>query len=87
MLYKKKKKRGDIIGSCPHVPVVKNNACAVEIKIKWMIRKHIPSRYVLCVFVRHLFLFYPFYFDFHSARIIFDVSSGFYLWNINKTTA
>jgi hypothetical protein len=26
-------------------------------------------------------------FDFHSARIIFDVSSGFYLWNINKTTA
>ena len=41
----------------------------------------------VCVFVRHLFSFYPFYFDFHSARIIFDVSSGFYLWNINKTTA
>jgi hypothetical protein len=33
----------------------------------------------VCVFVRHLFSFYPFYFDFHSARIIFDVSSGFYL--------
>jgi hypothetical protein len=41
----------------------------------------------VCVFVRHLFSFYPFYFDFHSASIIFDVSSGFYLWNINKTTA
>ena len=41
----------------------------------------------VCVFVRRLFLFYPFYFDFHSARNIFDVSSGFYLWNINKTTA
>ena len=41
----------------------------------------------VCVFVCHLFSFYPFYFDFHSARIIFDVSSGFYLWNINKTTA
>jgi hypothetical protein len=26
--------------------------------------------------VRHLFSFYPFYFDLHSARIIFDVSSG-----------
>jgi hypothetical protein len=39
----------------------------------------------VCVFVCHLFSFYPFYFDFHSARIIFDVSSGFYLWNINRT--
>jgi hypothetical protein len=27
----------------------------------------------VCVFVRHLFSFYPFYFDFHSARIIFDM--------------
>jgi hypothetical protein len=26
------------------------------------------------------------YVDFHSARIIFDVSSGFYLWYINRTT-
>jgi hypothetical protein len=43
--------------------------------------------FTVCVFVRHLFSFYPFYFDFHSARINFDVSSGFYLWNINKTTA
>jgi len=41
----------------------------------------------VCVFVCHLFSFYPFYFDFHSARIIFYVSFGFYLWNINKTTA
>ena len=40
----------------------------------------------VCVVVRHLFSFYPFYFDFHSARLIFDVSPGFYLWNINKTT-
>ena len=40
----------------------------------------------VCVFVRYLFSFYPFYFDFHRARIIFDVSSGFYLWNINKTS-
>ena len=36
---------------------------------------------------QYVFSFYPFYFDFHSARIIFDVSSSFYLWNINKTTA
>ena len=41
----------------------------------------------VCVFVRRLFSWYPFYFDFHSARIIFDVSSGFYLWNINNTKA
>jgi hypothetical protein len=26
-----------------------------------------------------VFSYHPFYFDFHSARIIFDVSSGFYL--------
>jgi hypothetical protein len=51
-----------------------------EIRVHW----HIVT---VCVFVRHLFSFYPFYFDFQSARIIFDVSSGFYLWNINKTTA
>ena len=41
----------------------------------------------VCVFVRHLFSWYPFYFDFHSARIIFDMSSGFYLWNINNAKA
>ena len=41
----------------------------------------------VCVFLRHLFSWYPFYFDFHSARIIFDVSSGFYLLNINNTKA
>ena len=41
----------------------------------------------VCGFVRHLFSWYPFYFDFHSARIIFYVSSGFYLWNINNTKA
>ena len=40
----------------------------------------------VCVFVCHVFSYHPFYFDFHSARIIFDVSSGFYLWNINRTT-
>jgi hypothetical protein len=34
---------------------------------------------MVCVFGRHLFSWYPIYFDFHSARIIFDVSSGFYL--------
>jgi hypothetical protein len=36
---------------------------------------------------RYVFSWYPFYFDFHSARIIFDMSSGFYLWNINNTKA
>ena len=40
----------------------------------------------VCVFVCHVFSYHPFYFDFHSARIIFDVSSGFYLWNVNRTT-
>jgi hypothetical protein len=28
-----------------------------------------------------------FLYKYHSARIIFDVSSGFYLWNINNTKA
>ena len=36
---------------------------------------------------RYVFSWYPFYFDFRSARIIFYVSSGFYLWNINNTKA
>ena len=39
----------------------------------------------VCVFVCHMFSYHPFYFDFHSARIIFDVSSGFYFWNVNRT--
>ena len=25
------------------------------------------------------------YFDFHNARVIFDVSSGFYFWNVDRT--
>ena len=40
----------------------------------------------VCVFVCHVFSYHPFYFDFHSARIIFDVSFGFLLWNVNRTT-
>ena len=36
---------------------------------------------------RYVFSWNPFYFDFHSARIIFDVSSGFYLLNINNMKA
>jgi hypothetical protein len=42
----------------------------------WM-KYYISSRYV--------FSYYPFYFDFHSAHVIFDVSSGFYFWNVNRT--
>jgi len=34
---------------------------------------------------RYMFSYHPFYFDFHSAHIIFDVSSGFYFWNVNRT--
>jgi hypothetical protein len=34
---------------------------------------------------RYVFSYHPFYFDFHSAHIIFDVSSGFYFWNVNRT--
>jgi hypothetical protein len=30
--------------------------------------------------------YHPFYFDFHSIHIIFDVSFGFLLWNVNRTT-
>ena len=41
----------------------------------------------VCVFVCHMFSHHPFYFDFHSARIMFDVSSGFYFWNVNRTPA
>ena len=32
-----------------------------------------------------MFSYHPFYFDFHRARIIFDVSSSFYFWNVNRT--
>jgi hypothetical protein len=39
----------------------------------------------VCVFVCHMFSYHPFYFDFHSARVIFEVSSGFYFWNVNRT--
>jgi hypothetical protein len=34
---------------------------------------------------RYMFSYHPFYFDFHSAHVIFDVSSGFYFWNVNRT--
>ena len=54
------------------------------------------SLYILsfCVFCLALFLlvssqyvfsYHPFYFDFHSVCVIFDVSSGFYFWNVNRT--
>jgi hypothetical protein len=48
---------------------------------------HEISKTELNVSSRYVFSWYPFYFDFQSARIIFDVSSGFYLWNINNTKA
>jgi hypothetical protein len=34
---------------------------------------------------RYMFSYHPFYFDFHSARVIFDVSSDFFFWNLNRT--
>ena len=34
---------------------------------------------------RYVFSYPPFYFDFHSARVILDVSSGFYFCNVNRT--
>ena len=72
-----------IINNTDHVfrvcKLIQNHAQIIFITLNGIV--------TVCVFVRHLFSFYPFYFDFHSARIIFDVSSGFYLWNINKTTA
>jgi hypothetical protein len=37
------------------------------------------------VFVCHMFPYHPFYLDFHSARVVFDVSSSFYFWNVNRT--
>ena len=39
----------------------------------------------LLVSSRYMFSYDPFYFDFHIARFIFDVSSGFYFWNVNRT--
>ena len=39
------------------------------------------------VFVCHMFSYHPFYFDFHSAHVIFNVSSGFYFWNVNRIPA
>ena len=54
---------------------IKSNSC------------HWLDKYIVqvCVFVCHMFSYHPFYLDFHSARIIFDVSSGFYFWNVNRT--
>ena len=40
---------------------------------------------MVCVFVCHMFSHHPFYFDFPSAHVIFDVSSGFDFWNVNRT--
>ena len=34
---------------------------------------------------RYMFSYHPFYFYFHSARVIFYVSSGFYFWNGTPT--
>ena len=51
-----------------------------------MCRKNISISIVMvCVFVCHMFSHHPFYFDFPSARVIFDVSSGFDFWNVNRT--
>jgi hypothetical protein len=50
-------------------------------KVFWKFNIYI---FTVCVFVCHMFSFHPFYFDFHSARVIFDVSSGFYFWNVNR---
>jgi hypothetical protein len=60
-----------------------------------IIKKHKPCtdsfplktttyRHGMC-FVCHIFSYHPFYFDFHSARVIFYVFSGFYFWNVNRT--
>ena len=43
----------------------------------------ISSRYMFSYF--HMFSYHPFYFEFHSARVIFEVSFGFYFWNVNRT--
>jgi hypothetical protein len=51
-----------------------------------MCRKNISISIVtVCVFVCHMFSHHPFYFDFQSAHVIFDVSSGFDFWNVNRT--
>ena len=47
--------------------------------IFWNISSQYVFSYVICFRIIH------FYFYFHSARIIFDVSSGFYFWNLNRT--
>jgi hypothetical protein len=47
----------------------------------WRGRRHSSSRYVFpCV----MSSYHPFYFDFHSIHIIFDVSFGFLLWNVSR---
>ena len=53
--------------------------------IFWILHYHERHIVTVCVFVCHVFSYHPLYFYFHSARIIFDVSSGFYLWNVNRT--
>ena len=50
-------------------------------QVDWILAEHIVT---VCVFVCHMFSYHPFYFDFHSARVTFDVSSGFYFWNVNR---
>jgi hypothetical protein len=72
---------------------IKSNKVSKQEVWIWWVQKRFPRYGVpitgivtVCVFVCHVSSYHPFYFDFHSARIIFDVSSGFYLWNVNRTT-
>jgi hypothetical protein len=59
----------------------------MESKDDWYIVSLTPHNVIItvCVFVRHLFSLYPFYFDFHSARIIFDVLLIVWVGNAKQT--
>jgi hypothetical protein len=65
---------------------IETNVENVDFKYDFNMLNILTGIVTVCVFVCHVFSYHPFYFDFHSARIIFDVSSCFYLWNVNRTT-
>ena len=65
-----------IINTSPNVYF--QNIDTLHYKKKVQKGRGISSRYVFSYV-------YPFYFEFHGARVIFDVSSGFYFCNVNRT--
>ena len=49
-----------------------------EVNLQHVFKKGLISRHGMCFRINHFILI-------SSVRVIFDVSSGFYFWNVNRT--